>query len=109
MKTKDQQLLEEAYNEVVSKDGKVTHQLRHFKILHDVDLVHQVASLDGIEVEPDYEADNETYSSATASINTSAFPKTYQTLMQLVKAGKIKEVGGPTSVNMTGKAYSVTP
>jgi len=101
MKSKDQLLLEEAYQQV--------HSLAHFKILNNRDLLDQVASLDGIEVEPDYESegDSENYTSATASINKSMFPKTFAILANLSKEGKIKVVGGPTTKDMTGRAMAI--
>jgi hypothetical protein len=46
MKTKDQQLLEEAYDQV-------HHPLKHFRINDDQELLDYVSSLDGIEVDPD--------------------------------------------------------
>ena len=101
MKSKDQLLLEKAYQQI--------HSLAHFKILNNRDLLDQVASLDGIEVEPDYETDgdSEKYNSGTASINKTMFPKTYATLSNLAKEGKIKVVGGPSTKNMTGRAMAI--
>ena len=100
MKNKDTQLLEEAYAKV--------HNLKHFK-LNDPEVLEYVASLDGIEVDPDldFEGQQEGYTSGTASINTTLFPKTYNTLLDLAKQNKIKVVGGPTSVNMSGRAVTV--
>ena len=94
MKSKDQLLLEEAYRNV--------HQLRHFKI-NDPEVLEYVSSLDGIEVDPDldFEGQREGYSSGTASINITMFPKTHNVLLDLAKQNKIKAVGGPTSVDMT--------
>jgi len=100
MKSKDQQLLEEAY-------GKV-HQSRHFKV-NDPDVLQYVSSLDGIEVDPDldFEGQQDGYSSGTISINSSLFPKTYNTLLDLAKQNKVEVVGGPSTVNMSGKAIRV--
>ncbi len=100
MKNKDTLLLEAAYAQV--------HNLRHFK-LNDPEVLEYVASLDGIEVDPDldFEGQQEGYTSGTASINTTLFPKTYNTLLDLVKQNKIKVSGGPTTVNMSGRAGTV--
>ncbi len=97
MKNKDTQLLEEAYNKV--------HSLRHFKAL-DSEVVDYISSLDGIEVDPDldFEGQQSGYTSATATINATEFPKTFNILNDLVKQGKLKSVGGPVSRDMTNKA-----
>ena len=101
MKSKDQQLLEEAYAKV--------HNMSHFK-LNDPEVLEYVASLDGIEVDPDldFEGQREGYTSGTASIDTTLFPKTYKILLDLTKQNKIKAVGGPATRDMTGRAVTVS-
>jgi hypothetical protein len=100
MKSSDQQLLEEAYSKV--------HSLRHFKAL-DSEVIDYISSLDGIEVDPDldFEGQQTGYTSATASIDATEFPKTFAVLNDLVKQGKLKIVGGPATRDMSGRATTI--
>ncbi len=100
-KNKDQQLLEEAYN-------KVYHSLRHFKAL-DSEVIDYISSLDGIEVDPDldFEGQQSGYTSATATIDATEFPKTFNILNNLVKRGKLISAGGPVDRDMTGRATTI--
>ena len=84
--------------------------LRHYKAF-GVDLVERIASMDGVEVQPDDDA----MTSATITIDVQGNPDEAKELADMAKQGKIKPVGGPTTRDMVGKArrtgtkYITTP
>ena len=73
--------------------------LRHYKAF-GVDLVERIASMSGVEVQPDDDA----MTSATITIDVQGNPNEAKQLADMAKQGKIKPVGGPTTRDMAGKA-----